>query len=109
MILSCRLLLAIAGAVVLFVPGAAAVVGDQTDPVRDAALPCELVSTQGGVSRVAYTEADRQGREYVLGLMRAAKLDTSIDAAGETVSAIISNGIVPAAAHRLPHEGRGAL
>ena len=28
---------------------------------------------QGGVSRVAYTEADRQGREYVMGLMRAAK------------------------------------
>src|SRR5438552_12873385 len=40
---------------------------------------------QGGVSRVAYTEADRQGREYVLGLMRAAKLDTSIDAAGNLV------------------------
>ena len=37
---------------------------------------------QGGVSRVAYSEADRQGREYVLGLMRAAKLDASIDAAG---------------------------
>src|SRR2546430_12582032 len=40
---------------------------------------------QGGVSRVAYSEADRQGREYVLGLMRAAKLDTSIDAAGNLV------------------------
>ena len=40
---------------------------------------------QGGVSRVAYTEADRQGREYVLGLMRAAKLDTSIDAAGNLI------------------------
>jgi len=37
---------------------------------------------QGGVSRVAYNEADRQGREYVMGLMRAAKLDVSIDAAG---------------------------
>src|SRR6266852_4555297 len=37
---------------------------------------------QGGVSRVAYSEADRQGREYVMGLMRAAKLDVSIDAAG---------------------------
>ncbi len=37
---------------------------------------------QGGVSRVAYSEADRQGREYVLGLMRAAKLDVSVDAAG---------------------------
>src|SRR5207237_5244752 len=34
---------------------------------------------------VAYSEADRQGREYVLGLMRAAKLDTSIDAAGNLI------------------------
>src|SRR5437764_10430434 len=40
---------------------------------------------QGGVSRVAYSEADRQGREYVLGVMRAAKLDVSIDAAGNLV------------------------
>ncbi|MGI9065817.1 MAG: M20 family metallo-hydrolase [Pyrinomonadaceae bacterium] len=40
---------------------------------------------QGGVSRVAYSEADRQGREYVLGLMRAAKLDATIDAAGNLV------------------------
>ena len=40
---------------------------------------------QGGVSRVAYSEADRQGREYVMGLMRAAKLEVSIDAAGNLV------------------------
>lgn len=40
---------------------------------------------QGGVSRVAYSEADRQGREYVLGLMRGAKLDAGIDAAGNLV------------------------
>jgi N-carbamoyl-L-amino-acid hydrolase len=40
---------------------------------------------QGGVSRVAYSEADRQGREYVLGLMRDAKLDVSIDAAGNLI------------------------
>src|SRR5947207_2604862 len=40
---------------------------------------------QGGVSRVAYSEADRQGREYVLGLMRAAKLEVSIDAAGNLI------------------------
>ena len=37
---------------------------------------------QGGVSRVAYSEFDRQGREYVMGLMRAAGLDVRIDAAG---------------------------
>ncbi|HWP43422.1 MAG TPA: Zn-dependent hydrolase, partial [Blastocatellia bacterium] len=36
----------------------------------------------GGVSRVAYSEADRQGREYVMGLMRAADLDVHIDFAG---------------------------
>jgi N-carbamoyl-L-amino-acid hydrolase len=40
---------------------------------------------QGGVSRVAYSEADRQGREYVMGLMRAARLDVSIDAAGNLI------------------------
>src|SRR5437016_117975 len=40
---------------------------------------------QGGVSRLAYSEADRQGREYVIGLMRAAKLDVSIDAAGNLI------------------------
>src|ERR1043165_9653223 len=39
----------------------------------------------GGVSRVAYSEADRQGREYVMGLMRAAKLDVTIDAAGNLI------------------------
>ena len=40
---------------------------------------------QGGVSRVAYSDADKQGREYVVGLMRAAKLDVSIDAAGNLI------------------------
>ncbi len=37
---------------------------------------------QGGVSRVAYSEYDKQGREYVMGLMRAARLEVSVDAAG---------------------------
>ena len=40
---------------------------------------------QGGVSRVAYSDADKQGREYVLGLLRAAKLDVNIDAAGNLI------------------------
>src|ERR1041385_8989027 len=40
---------------------------------------------QGGVSRVAYSDADKQGREYVLGLMRAAKLDVRIDEAGNLI------------------------
>ncbi|HEU0173141.1 MAG TPA: Zn-dependent hydrolase [Blastocatellia bacterium] len=37
---------------------------------------------QGGVSRLAYSEADLKGREYAMRLMREAKLDVSIDAAG---------------------------
>lgn len=37
---------------------------------------------QGGVSRVAYTDADRQGREYAVRLMREAGLEVSIDPAG---------------------------
>jgi N-carbamoyl-L-amino-acid hydrolase len=40
---------------------------------------------QGGVSRVAYSDADRQGREYVMSLMRTARLDVSVDAAGNLV------------------------
>jgi N-carbamoyl-L-amino-acid hydrolase len=40
---------------------------------------------QGGVSRVAYTEADRQGREYAMRLMREAQLDVHVDAAGNIV------------------------
>ncbi len=40
---------------------------------------------QGGVTRLAYSEADRLGRHFALELMRAAKLDTSIDAAGNLV------------------------
>jgi beta-ureidopropionase / N-carbamoyl-L-amino-acid hydrolase len=40
---------------------------------------------QGGVSRVAYSDADLQGRQYVTGLMRDAKLEVAIDAAGNIV------------------------
>jgi len=42
-------------------------------------------NAQGGVDRLAYSEADRQGREYVMGLMRAARLEVSIDAAGNLI------------------------
>ncbi|MCH7473971.1 MAG: Zn-dependent hydrolase [Gemmatimonadetes bacterium] len=42
-------------------------------------------NAQGGISRVAYSEADLAGREYVMGLMRAAQLDPSIDAAGNII------------------------
>jgi N-carbamoyl-L-amino-acid hydrolase len=48
---------------------------------------------QGGVSRVAYSDADKQGREYVLGLMRAAKLDVSIDAAGNLIGRRAGSGL----------------
>jgi N-carbamoyl-L-amino-acid hydrolase len=37
---------------------------------------------EGGVSRVAYSDADRQGREYVTGLLRDAQLEVTVDAAG---------------------------
>jgi beta-ureidopropionase / N-carbamoyl-L-amino-acid hydrolase len=40
---------------------------------------------QGGVSRVAFSDADRQGREYAQGLMRAASLEVTVDAAGNIV------------------------
>jgi beta-ureidopropionase / N-carbamoyl-L-amino-acid hydrolase len=40
---------------------------------------------QGGVSRIAYSDADRQGREYAMQLMRDAGLQVSIDPAGNIV------------------------
>ncbi|HEY2849754.1 MAG TPA: M20 family metallo-hydrolase [Gemmatimonadaceae bacterium] len=40
---------------------------------------------QGGVSRVAYSDADKASRPYIMQLMRDAKLDVSIDAAGNIV------------------------
>ncbi|MGH9755054.1 MAG: M20 family metallo-hydrolase, partial [Blastocatellia bacterium] len=40
---------------------------------------------QGGVSRLAYSDADLKGREYAMKLMREAKLDVSIDAAGNII------------------------
>src|SRR5437660_1027490 len=43
---SCRLLVVMAGAITLLVSGAAAVVGDQTDPLRNTALPAR--SRAGG-------------------------------------------------------------
>lgn len=39
----------------------------------------------GGVSRVAYSDADLAGRAYVMNLMKAAGLDVSIDAAGNII------------------------
>lgn len=40
---------------------------------------------EGGVSRMAFTEADVQGRNYVISLMRETGLKVSIDAAGNII------------------------
>lgn len=40
---------------------------------------------EGGVSRVAYSDADIAGRKYVMGLMKEAGLEVSIDAAGNII------------------------
>src|SRR5437899_12647878 len=40
---------------------------------------------QGGVSRVAYSEFDKQGRDALMGWMREAKLDPKIDFAGNII------------------------
>jgi N-carbamoyl-L-amino-acid hydrolase len=39
----------------------------------------------GGVSRTAYSDADKQGRAWVMGVMREAGLETSIDVAGNII------------------------
>lgn len=40
---------------------------------------------EGGVSRVAYSDFDKQGRTYVMGLMRDAGLEVSIDVGGNII------------------------
>ena len=40
---------------------------------------------QGGVSRPAYSDADREGRAFVMGLMREAGLDPRVDFAGNII------------------------
>ena len=40
---------------------------------------------EGGTSRVAYSEADLQARQYAMKLMRDAKLDVNIDLAGNII------------------------
>jgi N-carbamoyl-L-amino-acid hydrolase len=40
---------------------------------------------EGGTERVAYSDADLQARQYVMKLMREAKLEVSLDAAGNIV------------------------
>ncbi len=40
---------------------------------------------EGGVSRVAYSEADKDGRAYVMGLMKNAGLEVHLDAAGNII------------------------
>ena len=42
---------------------------------------------QGGVTRLAYSDADLQARQYVLGLMRDAKLSATVDTAGNIFGA----------------------
>ena len=41
---------------------------------------------QGGVTRLAYSDADGEARAYVLGLMRDARLSPTIDAAGNIIA-----------------------
>ncbi|MBK9153886.1 MAG: M20 family metallo-hydrolase [Chloracidobacterium sp.] len=42
-------------------------------------------TAEGGTNRVAYSAEDVAARQYVMGLMREAKLDLSIDAAGNII------------------------
>src|SRR5258705_5128498 len=49
------------------------------------ALSAFGANPQGGVSRVAYSEFDKAGRAYVMGLMRDAGLDVRVDFAGNII------------------------
>ncbi len=76
--------LAGAGLPIRFRPGAPRVDGARIS-AHLGALAEFGKNPQGGVSRVAYTEFDRQAREAVLGWLREAKLEASIDAAANLV------------------------
>lgn len=52
---------------------------------RILALGKHGANPQGGVSRVAYSDADLAGRAYVMSLMKSAGLDVSIDAGGNII------------------------
>src|SRR5687767_11158116 len=88
-----RTLLGALGAAMLptTLPGAAAAAPPTADPPINASRLMEQLlqrlaefgkNPEGGVSRVAYSDADRQGREYVTRLMREAALEVTVDAAG---------------------------
>ncbi|MEO7674382.1 MAG: Zn-dependent hydrolase, partial [Pyrinomonadaceae bacterium] len=75
------------------VPAAVSTHAQQSKPsVNGARLNTHLAelakfgkTPEGGSSRVAYSDLDLQARQYAMGLMRDAKLDVSIDAAGNIV------------------------
>jgi N-carbamoyl-L-amino-acid hydrolase len=50
---------------------------------------------EGGTHRVAYSDADLQAREYAMKLMREAKLNVSIDAAGNIIGRRAGSGTAP--------------
>ena len=86
-----------AGAIGAFVLGAIPRVGmldQQRSPrVNGARLNSQLArlgeigrnAVTGGINRVAYSDADRTARSYVSDLMRAARLDVTVDAAGNVI------------------------
>ena len=74
-----------------FLTPAAVAQSAESPPLRADALRVEQrilqlgtfgANPDGGVSRVAFSDADRAGREYVAGLMREAGLTVRVDAAG---------------------------
>jgi N-carbamoyl-L-amino-acid hydrolase len=80
-------------AVVLMFPAFASLAAQPGAPVADAlrvnehltALARFGANPEGGVSRVAYSDADVAGRAYVKSLMEAAGLDVRVDAAGNLI------------------------
>ena len=87
------ILLPILGCVLLMAPELASPAGQPHVPVADPGRVQEHLvelahfgaNPEGGVSRVAFSDADVAGRAYVKGLMEAAGLEVRIDAAGNLI------------------------
>jgi N-carbamoyl-L-amino-acid hydrolase len=78
--------------VVIYLLAVSSVFAQQSVSINGSRLNAQLgelasygATSEGGTNRVAYSDEDLAARKYVMQLMRDAKLDVSIDAAGNIV------------------------
>ena len=83
----CKMLMALLLSAVLVAVGTAQEISADPDRMEERILALGKFGANeaGGVSRVAFSDADIAGREYIKGLMRDAGLSVRVDAAGNVI------------------------